>query len=227
MVPRRSGCSSASSVRPGSAPAARPTTRASLANGDAPRPERRTAPGAPHWLGRGRPRPETRRRGGGDKGSRRAKECRQNAHGLSGKQRSRPRRHPIAGVYDRNRSCDSAESNSREEIRSMQDRCVMLRAVNPDRNVNRSWVCRIERDLFGACVVSVTFGRAGTKGRTIRRTVSDDAEADRFLARAMARRRGSVKRCGAAYRIIEVRGFDRPLGLIERETLWRGGNGAT
>ena len=37
----------------------------------------------------------------------------------------------------------------------------MLRAVNPERNVNRSWVCRIERDLFGACVVSVTFGRAG------------------------------------------------------------------
>ncbi|WP_373322118.1 WGR domain-containing protein [Acetobacter oeni] len=48
----------------------------------------------------------------------------------------------------------------------------MLRAVNPERNVNRSWVCRIERDLFGACVVSVTFGRAGTHGRTIRRMVS-------------------------------------------------------
>jgi len=79
--------------------------------------------------------------------------------------------------------------------------------VNPERNVNRSWVCRIERDLFGACVVSVTFGRAGTQGRTISRTVSDDAEADRFLAKAMARRRGSVRRCGAAYRVIEMRGF--------------------
>ena len=84
----------------------------------------------------------------------------------------------------------------------------MLRAVNTERNVNRSWVCRIERDLFGACVVSVTFGRAGTLGRTIRRMVPDDAAADRFLAGAMARRRGSMKRCGAAYRIIEARGFD-------------------
>jgi predicted DNA-binding WGR domain protein len=91
----------------------------------------------------------------------------------------------------------------------MQDRCIMLRAVNPERNVNRSWVCRIERDLFGACVVSVTFGRAGTQGRTICRTVPDDAEADRFLAKAMARRRGSVRRCGAAYRVIEMWGFDR------------------
>ena len=90
----------------------------------------------------------------------------------------------------------------------MPDRCVMLRAVNTERNVNRSWVCRIERDLFGACVVSVTFGRAGTLGRTIRRMVLDDAAADRFLANAMARRRGSMKRCGAVYRIIEARGFD-------------------
>ncbi|MDE1905521.1 MAG: WGR domain-containing protein [Rhodospirillales bacterium] len=85
----------------------------------------------------------------------------------------------------------------------------MLRATNPERNVNRSWVCRIERDLFGACVVSVTFGRAGTHGRTIRRVVPDDAAADRFLASAMARRRGSEKRCGAAYRIIEARGFEQ------------------
>ena len=59
------------------------------------------------------------------------------------------------------------------------------------------WVCRIERDLFGACVVSVTFGRAGTRGRTIRRIVPDDAAADRFLAHALVRRRGSEKRCGA------------------------------
>jgi hypothetical protein len=100
------------------------------------------------------------------------------------------------------------DRKSREGIRGMQDRCVMLRAVNTERNVNRSWVCRIERDLFGACVVSVTFGRAGTLGRTIRRMVLDDAAADRFLAGAMARRRGSMKRCGAAYRIIEARGFD-------------------
>jgi len=84
----------------------------------------------------------------------------------------------------------------------------MLRAVNPERNVNRSWVCRIERDLFGACVVSVTFGRAGTHGRTIRRMVSDDAAADRFLASALVRRRGSTKRRGAVYHVIETLGFD-------------------
>lgn len=97
---------------------------------------------------------------------------------------------------------------SREGIERMQDRCVMLRAVNPERNVNRSWVCRIERDLFGACVASVTFGRAGTHGRTIRRMVSDGAAADRFLASALVRRRGSTKRCGAVYHVIETFGFD-------------------
>ncbi|MBW4025611.1 MAG: WGR domain-containing protein [Proteobacteria bacterium] len=90
----------------------------------------------------------------------------------------------------------------------MGDRCVVLRATNPERNVNRSWACWIEEDLFGACVVSVTFGRAGTKGRTIKRVVSDDVAADRFLAGALTRRRGSVKRCGAVYRILEARGFE-------------------
>ena len=85
---------------------------------------------------------------------------------------------------------------------------MTLRATNIDRNVNRSWSCMIERDLFGACVISVNFGRTGKYGRTIRRTVSDDAAADRFLAGALARRRGSIRRCGAAYRIIEMRGFD-------------------
>lgn len=90
----------------------------------------------------------------------------------------------------------------------MGDRFVVLRATNPERNVNRSWACWIERDLFGACVISVTFGRAGTEGRTIKRMVLDDVAADRFLAGALARRRGSVNRCGAAYRIIEARGFE-------------------
>jgi hypothetical protein len=74
--------------------------------------------------------------------------------------------------------------------------------------VSRSWVCRIERDLFGEVVVSVTFGRAGTQGRTISRTVPDEAGADRFLARAMVRRRGAEKRCGAAYRVIQAWGFN-------------------
>lgn len=87
----------------------------------------------------------------------------------------------------------------------------MLRATNLERNVNRSWVCRIERDLFGACVVSVTFGRAGTAGRTIKRMVPDDAAADRFLAGALARRRGAERRCGAAYRVIEAHGLDGKL----------------
>jgi predicted DNA-binding WGR domain protein len=90
----------------------------------------------------------------------------------------------------------------------MEERCVMLRATNPELNVDRSWVCRIERDLFGEWVVSVTFGRAGTHGRTIRRMVPDDAAADRFLTVALKRRRGSQRRCGAIYRVIEARGFE-------------------
>jgi predicted DNA-binding WGR domain protein len=91
------------------------------------------------------------------------------------------------------------------------DRYVTLRAENLERNVNRLWTCSIERDLFGLWIVSVSFGRAGTAGRTIKRMVPDDAAADRFLAGALARRRGAEKRCGAAYRVIEAHGLDGKL----------------
>ena len=70
-----------------------------------------------------------------------------------------------------------------------------------------SWL-RAHSERIAPGLESVTFGRAGTLGRTIRRMVPDDAAADRFLAGAMARRRGSMKRCGAAYRVLEARGFD-------------------
>ena len=117
---------------------------------------------------------------------------------------------PRSALYGWNRSCDSAESKvargDRENAGSV--RHATGDELGTERQPFMGVSHRAGGDLFGACVVSVTFGRAGTHGRAIRRVVSDDAAADRFLASALVRRRGSTKRCGAVYHVIETLGFD-------------------
>jgi hypothetical protein len=95
------------------------------------------------------------------------------------------------------------------------DRRIVLRAIDRERNVYRSWVCSVGRDLLGDLVVSVTFGRAGTDGRTIRYAMADEGSAERFLLKALLRRASAERRCGAAYRVVEAIGFGAlPHGLI-------------
>ena len=93
-------------------------------------------------------------------------------------------------------------------LRLLADRRIVLCAINREFNVFRSWGCEVERDLFGVLLVSVTFGQTGTNGRTMRHAMADDAAADRFVRRALAKRAGAAKRCGAAYRTVESFGFD-------------------
>jgi hypothetical protein len=90
----------------------------------------------------------------------------------------------------------------------LSERCVTLQAVDRARNVFRSWRCEIERDLFGVAVISVTFGRTGSPGRTVRRAVRDESAAFAQLRKALARRATSVRRCGVAYRVVECVGLD-------------------
>ncbi|MBB3884758.1 hypothetical protein GGR01_003628 [Acetobacter oeni] len=176
MVFRRPGCSSAPlSARPDSARHPQSSRASALPATSAGR-ERLgiAAPGAPEW--RWRPWSSSGRK---VRGERNAAKGDRSMEGMPDTGRGRPSRKGLRPKKILDLRCTAGidratllNRKSREGIERMQDRCVMLRAVNPERNVNRSWVCRIERDLFGACVVSVTFGRAGTHGRTIRRMVS-------------------------------------------------------
>ncbi len=100
----------------------------------------------------------------------------------------------------------------------------MLRAVDAKRNVRRSWSCRVGRDLLGDLIVSVTFGRTGTDGRTIRYAMADEASSERFMMKALRRRAGSERRCGAAYHLVEAMGFGAlPPQVMEARDLqaWR------
>ena len=97
----------------------------------------------------------------------------------------------------------------------MVDGRIVLRAIERERNVYRSWMCSVGRDLFGDLVVSVRYGRTGTDGQTIRYAMADEGSAERFLLKALRRRAGAERRCGAAYRVVEATGFEAlPAGLI-------------
>jgi predicted DNA-binding WGR domain protein len=90
----------------------------------------------------------------------------------------------------------------------LSEKSMRLEAIDRTRNVFRSWRCEIDHDLFGATLVSVTFGRIGSDGRTIRRAVADESAALALVRRLLMRRATSVKRCGAAYRVVACDGLD-------------------
>ena len=90
----------------------------------------------------------------------------------------------------------------------LSERWIRLEAIDRTRNVFRSWRCEVDRDLFGVSLVSVTFGRTGTRGRTIRTAVRDELAAFALITRSLTRRSTSVKRCGVAYRTVECVGLD-------------------
>lgn len=77
---------------------------------------------------------------------------------------------------------------------------IALRAENPARNVRRAWRAEAGRDLFGAWVVQIRFGRIGAEGRTLVRSFADEAAARAHLRLVLARRRGAPGRIGTAYR---------------------------
>jgi predicted DNA-binding WGR domain protein len=91
---------------------------------------------------------------------------------------------------------------------------IALQACDPAANRHRSWRVEAGRDLFGQWWARVCFGRIGCRGRTMRHEFGSEAEARAFVRRGLRRRRGSIKRCGVAYRLIEASSAAAPLLAI-------------
>jgi predicted DNA-binding WGR domain protein len=90
----------------------------------------------------------------------------------------------------------------------LRERWISMQAVDRQANIFRSWQCEVGTDLFGIVLLSVTYGRTATAGRTITRAVKD-ADAAKRLVRQLLRRRGTAKRrVGVGYRIIASVGFE-------------------
>jgi predicted DNA-binding WGR domain protein len=81
---------------------------------------------------------------------------------------------------------------------------IQLEACDPARNRFRAYQIDVVRDLFGAWLVEVKFGRIGARGRTLRFTPDDEPAARRMVRERLQRRSGAPGRIGVAYQTLEL-----------------------
>ncbi len=80
------------------------------------------------------------------------------------------------------------------------DSFIWLEAVQRDRNIARSYVIAVSRDLFGVTIVQFSWGRIGTRGQGRRVSFADDAAATSFVSSLLRRRASAPRRIGVPYR---------------------------
>jgi hypothetical protein len=81
---------------------------------------------------------------------------------------------------------------------------ALLEARDPALGRFRSYRLEAGRDLFGAWLVEVTYGRIGTPGRRLRYVAGDEAEARKLVQQSLRRRATARKRIGVSYRFREL-----------------------
>ncbi len=81
---------------------------------------------------------------------------------------------------------------------------IQLEACDPARNRFRAYQLDVIRDLFGAWLVEVRFGRIGARGQTLRFTLDDESAARRMVRERLQRRSRAPGRIGVAYRTLEL-----------------------
>ncbi|WP_031431985.1 WGR domain-containing protein [Methylomicrobium agile] len=84
-----------------------------------------------------------------------------------------------------------------------------LEARDPTHNVHRAYSIAYGQDLFGNWVVETTYGRIGSKGRTIVTVVNNEDEALKHVQKALKRRQSAPKRIGVAYQIRTLGDLDQ------------------
>ncbi|WP_018268669.1 WGR domain-containing protein [Methylosinus sp. LW4] len=94
---------------------------------------------------------------------------------------------------------------------AMDEIAIALQGRNPEANRHRSWRVEAGRDLFGAWIVRVSFGRIGCGGRTFAREFGSEDEAHAYVRDGLRRRKGAVRRCGVEYRVVDASPAARPL----------------
>jgi WGR domain len=81
---------------------------------------------------------------------------------------------------------------------------ALLEARDPALGRFRSYQLTAGPDLFGAWIVEITFGRIGARGRSIRYSAPDEAQARKLVHRSLRRRATARKRIGVSYRFREM-----------------------
>lgn len=80
-----------------------------------------------------------------------------------------------------------------------------LEARDPARDCFRSYRLEAGPDLFGAWLVEASYGRIGSRGRTVRHLAADEAGARKIVRHCLQRRATAPKRIGVSYQLHELR----------------------
>jgi predicted DNA-binding WGR domain protein len=78
---------------------------------------------------------------------------------------------------------------------------IHLRAVCAARNIRRAYRIDVQPDLFGHVIVTLAWGRIGTRGQSRVCSFPSPALAQRFVMGVLRRRASAKQRIGVAYRI--------------------------
>lgn len=81
---------------------------------------------------------------------------------------------------------------------------ALLEARDPALGRFRAYALEAGPDLFGTWLVNVTYGRIGTRGRSLRYAVRDEAEARKLVSQNLRRRATAKRRIGVAYQFREL-----------------------
>ena len=76
---------------------------------------------------------------------------------------------------------------------------IELEARKPAANRLRRWQLDLGKDLLGAWVAEVRFGRIGSRGRLLRRVFVSEDEALAYMRRCLRRRATASTRIGVPY----------------------------
>ena len=79
-----------------------------------------------------------------------------------------------------------------------------LKAINPDKNVNRFYKISSGKNLFGEWAVILDYGRRGTQGRRQSHAFSTQEEARTFMDQKLKTRLAFRKHRGCAYKVVEA-----------------------
>lgn len=83
----------------------------------------------------------------------------------------------------------------------MRQQSILLRAVNPKRNMNRFYHIQVGEDLFESPYIMTTYGRSGTSGRSKSYAFHTWSELDKHLRKTLRKRLNAKKRIGCNYQI--------------------------
>jgi len=81
---------------------------------------------------------------------------------------------------------------------------VCLEACDPAQGRFRAYRIDAGTDLLGHWLVDVTYGRIGSRGRTLRHAAASEPEARKIVRHCLQRRGTAERRIGVGYRIQEL-----------------------